>query len=181
MKHFLPVDILRTLYNSLILPHLNYSIIVWGFECQRIMKLQKKCVRVLCGSKYNSHSEPLFKALNLLKVEDIFRCQVLKFYYKFMNKSLPLYFETMFTPNSTVHQYETRQRRSIHLPVARTSQAGLCIRHFIPKLLKEIPLCIQDKVTSHSFHGFSQYTKNYFIQNYETDCSIQNCYISNNS
>ena len=181
MKHFLPVDILRTLYNSLILPHLNYSIIVWGFECQRIMKLQKKCVRVICGSKYNSHSEPLFKALNLLKVEDIFRCQVLKFYYKFMNKSLPLYFETMFTPNSTVHQYETRQRRSIHLPVARTSQAGLCIRHFIPKLLKEIPLCIQDKVTSHSFHGFSQYTKNYFIQNYETDCSIQNCYICNNS
>ena len=85
LKYFLTTDILRTIYNSLILPHLNYCIMVWGFECQRIQKIQKKCVRIICASKFNSHSEPLFKSLNLLKVEDIFKCQSLKFYHKHIN------------------------------------------------------------------------------------------------
>ena len=56
LKYFLTTDILRTIYNSLILPHLNYCIMVWGFECQRIQKIQKKCVRIICASKFNSHS-----------------------------------------------------------------------------------------------------------------------------
>ncbi len=31
LKHFLPTYTLRTMYNSLILPHLNFSILSWGF------------------------------------------------------------------------------------------------------------------------------------------------------
>ena len=34
--------ILKTLYDSFILPHLNYAILTWGFSCSRIFKLQKK-------------------------------------------------------------------------------------------------------------------------------------------
>ena len=30
LKHFLPTDILRTIYNSLIVCHLNYGILLWG-------------------------------------------------------------------------------------------------------------------------------------------------------
>ena len=36
--------------------------------------------------KYNSHTEPLFKKLHMLKVEDIFKLNQLKFFYKFINK-----------------------------------------------------------------------------------------------
>ena len=116
LKYFLTTDILRTIYNSLILPHLNYCIMVWGFECQRIQKIQKKCVRIICASKFNSHSEPLFKSLNLLKVEDIFKCQSLKFYNKHINKKLLLYFSDMFISNSSIHDYNTRQQDLIHAP-----------------------------------------------------------------
>ena len=35
------------------------------------MKIQKKAVRIITLSKYNSHTEPLFKKLNTLKVEVI--------------------------------------------------------------------------------------------------------------
>ena len=41
LKRYLPQNILRTIYNSLILPHINYSILVWGFKSSRISKLQK--------------------------------------------------------------------------------------------------------------------------------------------
>ena len=39
LKHILPLDIKKTLYNSLIVPHINYCIMAWGFESNRIIKL----------------------------------------------------------------------------------------------------------------------------------------------
>ena len=64
LKRILPLNIKIILYNSLMLPHLNYGIALWGFKCERILKLQKKAARILSASKYNAHTEPLFKNLN---------------------------------------------------------------------------------------------------------------------
>jgi len=82
LKRFLPQSILRTLYNSLILPHIQYSLLAWGNKSKRVFKLQKRAVRLITCSKYNAHTEPLFKSLNLLKLDDIMILKTLKFYYK---------------------------------------------------------------------------------------------------
>ncbi len=42
LKHFLPLKTKVLLYSSLILSHLNFEILVWGYECERIIKLQNK-------------------------------------------------------------------------------------------------------------------------------------------
>ena len=89
LKNFLPTDTLRILYNSLILPHLQYSILSWGFKRGRLEKLQKRTIRIISNTKYNSHTDPLFKKLNLLKLKDLFELNVLKLFYKFKNNSLP--------------------------------------------------------------------------------------------
>ena len=41
----------------------------------------------MTNSRYNAHTEPLFKQLHLLKVKDIFNVQCLKFWYTFVNKN----------------------------------------------------------------------------------------------
>ena len=179
MKHLLPTDILRTLYNSLILPHLTYCIVVWGFECSRLSKTQKRCIRTICCAKYNAHTEPLFKSLNLLKMEDIFNYHVLKFYYKLCNQSLPTYFNTMAVTNAEYHQYETRQRNHLHVPVSRTAQAYKRIRHYLPSLIRITPENVIQKVSSHSYAGFSLYVKKVYIDAYQSTCVLQNCYICN--
>ena len=69
LKHFLPHDILRTIYNSLIVCHLNYGILLWGTqlaENDKLHKLLKKAVRIITSNSYLSHSEPLFAQLCLL-------------------------------------------------------------------------------------------------------------------
>ena len=68
LKLVLPQHIKTIIYNTLILPHLNYSILCWGFKSNRVFALQKKAVRILTCSKYNAHTEPLFKTLKLLKI-----------------------------------------------------------------------------------------------------------------
>ena len=85
LKHFLPSFILHTLYNSLILPHIHYGLLIWGYRYERIFKLKKKVIRIITLSKYNSHSEPLFKSLKLLKIKVILKLQQLKFIYKLLN------------------------------------------------------------------------------------------------
>ena len=46
------------LYNSLILPHINYCIMAWGYQSNRMFKLQKRAIRIVAKSKYNAHPEP---------------------------------------------------------------------------------------------------------------------------
>ena len=69
LKYILLLEIF-ILYNSLILSHINYCIMAWGYKGNRLIKILKKAVRIITLSGYNSHTEPLFKQLNLLKIED---------------------------------------------------------------------------------------------------------------
>ncbi len=65
LKHFLPLKAKVLIYNSLILSHLNFYILAWGYQCERIVKLQKKIVQILSLSKYNAQIEPIFNILKL--------------------------------------------------------------------------------------------------------------------
>ena len=88
LKHNLPQRIKLMLYNSLLLPHINYCLTTWGYHCHRLQKLQKRAIRIITLSKYNDHTAPLFKKLNLLTIKDIFALQELKLYYKFIHNNV---------------------------------------------------------------------------------------------
>ena len=63
LKYYLPSRILLTLYNSLVLPYLNYSILTWGSfssKCNKLLILQKRAIRVISNAGYRDHSAPLF-------------------------------------------------------------------------------------------------------------------------
>ena len=71
LKHLIPQKTLLTIYNSLILPHINYCILAWGHDSNRILKLQKKAIRIIVKGSFYTHSDPIFKKFNILKVNDI--------------------------------------------------------------------------------------------------------------
>ena len=80
----------------------------------RIFKLQKKVVRTFTNSKFNAHTEPLFKEHNLLKIVDLFKIAVLKFYFNYKHMTLPFYFQSFnIIQRRDVHRYNTRQRNSL--------------------------------------------------------------------
>ena len=137
LKRYLPFSAMKLMYDSLILSHLQFGITNWGFEWERISKLQKRALRIMTNSRYNAHTEPLFKKLTLLKVKDIFDVQCLKFWYKFMNNKLPKYFRDMFKFNHELHDIVTRNHDCLHLYPTRTSGARNVLRHHIPELLSK--------------------------------------------
>ena len=50
----------------------------------------------------------------------------------------------------------------------------------IPEILTKTPECITEKLDTHSFSGFSNYMKNYYIRNYKANGLIENCFICQN-
>ena len=111
LKNILPINVKVTLYNSLVLPHINYNLIIWGHQAKQVYKSQKRVLRAVSCSAYNAHSEPIFKALKLLKIEDIFCQSKLKFYHKFSNDKLPPTFNYLdFNSSKSIHIHDTRQK-----------------------------------------------------------------------
>ena len=181
LKRYLPISAMKLMYDSLILSHLQFGITNWGFEWDRISKLQKRALRSMTNSRYNAHTEPFFKQLQLLKVKDIFDVQCIKFWYKFVNKKLPNYFRNMFKYNYEVHDIGTRSHDQLHLYPTRTSGARNVLRHHIPELLNIFPEYLTEKTRTHSLYSISHHIKCYLIDLYSYECSISDCYICNNN
>ena len=53
-----------------------------GYRYSKNISITKKIIRIITGSEYGAHSEPLFKASELLTIPDLFNIKLLKFYYK---------------------------------------------------------------------------------------------------
>ena len=178
LKHYLPIDILRILYCSMVQSNLNYCLLAWGFECPRLQKLQKKFIRIITCSKYNAHTEPLFKCLKLLKLDDLFKLNIMKFYFKYKNKKVPSYFGAFeILRQIDLHGRNTRHNDRVPSIVTRTTSAQKCIRNYIPSIINSMPPNILDKIETHSFNGFVNYTKHVILDSYSLECSIENCYV----
>ena len=165
----MPLYILKIIYNSLYVSNINYCITAWGVNLShghRLINLQKKVIRCIAQSKYNSHTSPiLFKNLGVLKMVDVYKMACLKLFYKFKHDNVPDYFLQMFftrdslTPRRIVRVPQRLithdiivQNDLFRIEVTHTNImcSSLCIRHVIPKLLQEtyLPIMVLDKINT---------------------------------
>ena len=74
-KKLLNLNAMKTLYFSFIYPYFTYSNHVRGTAYDThlypLIKVQKRCVKIITRSKFLKHTDPLFLRLGLLKIRDI--------------------------------------------------------------------------------------------------------------
>ena len=178
LKRYLPGYILRTLYCSMVQSRLTYCILAWGFNYQRLIKIQKRFMRIIANSKYNAHTEPLFKSLELLNIQKLFDLNCLKFVYRFKHHNLPSYFLSFdCIPRSDIHEHDTRYAHLINVEGTRTKMAENCIRHHLTIILNNTPGCILDKINTHSLQGFCFFIKRYYLNELTYECHLRECYV----
>ena len=146
--------------------------------CYRIVKLQKRCVRIITRSKYNAHTQPLMNQLNILGVPDMLLLNSMKFYYKYKHKEVPDYFAsfTLHAQGST-HDYNTRQRDDIRTNRTRINLTEKCLRNHLPKTTNSTPNHILTRIDTHSIEGFASAVKHYLISKYSIEYQDENCYV----
>ena len=148
LKRILPPRILKTIYNCLIACHLNYGVLLWGRSSNQLFKLQKRSVRLITASKYNAHTDPLFKSLQILKLEDIVKTQELVFFYKFVNGPLPSYFQTNYISYLNPNR-ESRNQRRLLFPRFRHEYFRQNLRYSIVNTVNNAPQNFIEKCTTH--------------------------------
>ena len=178
LKFIIPDQILLTIYNSLISPHLNYCILAWGYDSRRLYKLQKKALRIINKSPYLAHTDPMLIKYSVLKVKNILEQNHLKFLFKLVHRSLPNYFVHFVSATGyDVHTHNTRHRDNIRTPKIKHAFRKKCLRFSIVNTFNLSPSIILDKIYTLSFAGFCYYVKKYYLAKYDSTCIIQNCFL----
>ena len=192
IRNYVNDKTLRMIYFSLIYPHLIYGITIWGNadnnHIDPILKLQKKAVRIISNKVENIQtvfrlpgdpdiswlintfekepSSPIFKSLNVLKIQDIFKAESLKFVYDSVNKNNPFQFHEYFHYSSNIHNTTANRKGFLNTPLVRTVTYGLkSIKYTGCVLWNNLPDQVKNSQTKKSF---SKSVKKYFVNAYTT-------------
>ena len=111
--------LLRSLYNGLVLPHIQYGLMVWGdFEgdgngvrAGPLLGYQKRFVGLMAGRRGRYHADPLFASYGVLKVGDLYRQQLRVHGWKFWRGLLPEAQGALLARVGQVHGHATRAAR----------------------------------------------------------------------
>ena len=122
----------------MILPYLIYCNLAWSnstsTSLNKLLRLQKKIVRIITNSPYLAHTGAIFRELQLLKVHDIHKLQTAVFMFKIYHNLLPPHITSYFHRSRDSHSYPTRNSQDNFLICPRhTELRSKTIRFSGPK------------------------------------------------
>ena len=124
-KHFLPLETLLTLYNTMIYPYLTYCNIIWAStyptRLKPILRTQKKLIRIITFANYTEISGSLFKSFKILNIFKLNTYLTAVFMYSYNHDKLPAFFDNIFKANESIHSYNTRSALKVHIEFRRVS------------------------------------------------------------
>ena len=166
LKYKLSSKTLLTLYYCLIYPHLTYCIVIWGtaslWGLNKLIILQKRTIRVINKENYLSHTNQLFKKLNLLKLPEIYLYFVYLFLFKFSNRMLPISCNDLLILNTDSNpKHNLRSVIEYIIPKYRTSMRAKCLKVCGPKHWNSLPTEIRHSLAIGPFkRNVSQFLLN---------------------
>ena len=162
---------LRTLYNCLIHPYLDYCILIWGNAPKtyivRLLRLQKRGLRVITHSHFLAHTTPLFNSQKFLKFDDIFSTRCIIFTYKIYSFLFPSSFADEFRMFNPQHSHLTRisSNNNVTIPRYRTSLGQKSLRYLSSKHYNEF--LIPNRIFHlDSLSKLKKFLIDYFLSNY---------------
>ena len=131
IRHYVPVDTLRTIYHGIFSSLMSYGSLVWGQfinkNVSRITKLQDKAIRIINFAQFIDSRNPLYKNSKILKFEDHIKVQNCLFIHDCIKGNIPPVLSENIKPTFNVHSYNTRAADQYHisLPKIRTEVYGI--------------------------------------------------------
>ena len=185
IRNFVSQNTLRTIYYTLIHPHLLYGITLWGNTFDkglvRLKKLQKRAIRIITGANWLDHSEPRQKTLGILKLDDLYKLQICATVFDCLTGSAPPHFCEIFKIIGQDKGPSTRMQIEKPLNIATLNviknpgpvlSSSLLIQG--PTLWNQLPNEIQ---ASRSKEELRNKLKRFYLQQYisKTPCTNRLC------
>ena len=129
-RHFLPTNELLAIYHATFASHLSYGCQIWTQHnnplLKKIVLLQKNALRILTFSEFRAHTNPIFKALRLLKFRDQIELYNCLFVHDQINNVLPVNFKDYFISLNNLNSINTRNSKSgkLFVPHVNSTRYG---------------------------------------------------------
>ena len=163
--------------DSLIHPYLIYGLYLWGFSPKRLNILLKKAVWILLLRPYISHSTPLFKKLEIIKIEDHFSIRLYKLCCKSTNNLLLSHFNS-FTPYYNNEKYSHNLRFiTLRLPMLKREFFVKSTKYQFLRIVRETSVIDLNRTVSSTICQLSAFFKYSILNKYNTICALDHCYV----
>jgi hypothetical protein len=104
VKNFVNPESLRKLYFSMVHSNLSYGISIYGCanttNLEKLRKMQKKAIRLICNANFRAHTTPLFKEQKILPLDKLIEYSRIKFMHNFHFNQLPISFAETWRSNA---------------------------------------------------------------------------------
>ena len=157
------------MYYSHVHTHLHYALPLWGatYKSYLIMskRLQNKFLRIISKTKIRGRITPQHYKYEILKLEDLYNCEIAKLMYQFTHSKLPLNFKHYYVYSSHVLSYSTRHTSSndIFLPRFMSSKTQHSIKYIGAKIWNNIPSDLKNA----SYLKFKESYKKFLLSKYQ--------------
>ena len=117
-----------------------------------------------------------FSKLRLLKIQDIHKIALLKFFHRYKNNSLPRYFDDFFEQKYPSHNYDTRHKNEPMPPDIKKESTKSCLRYYLPSEMKNMPPHLLEDIKTKKLPSFSKNAKVHFLKGYTFVCKDPLCW-----
>ena len=177
-KNLLEVDALKMLFHSLINSHLLYCLPAWscGLEStlNPLIKMQKKAIRIITNKRYNSHTVPIFKKLEILPLKETTIYTKLLLMYDYINGRLPVSFDGTWLRKHEINPRNLRNSNMFDVKKPKFTSIERFPKFHFQDLWNKI--CINDNLSSVIRRNkFSKNLKESLISGLILICNNQLC------
>jgi hypothetical protein len=121
VKNFVTTEALKMLYYAMVHSHINYCINIYSCanatSLNRLKLKQKEAIRIVCNAGYRDHTNPLFKQIGILPLDDLIKYSNLKFMHNYFHGKLPFSFNETWTTNRMRNpNLELRNADNLYIP-----------------------------------------------------------------
>ena len=165
--NFLPYDVLKLLYNRIIYTYLMYGIEYRHVDnksvLNKIIVLQKRAIRVINNLPFNEHTNEYFKSSEILKLNDIYNCQIGTYFYNTIHNRIDPVLSDNLRLQSDIHSHNTRNSNKYVIRRYQCKKSQNNIQYKGVKLWNSLPSSI---ISERNFSTFKKKLKSLFISSY---------------
>ena len=128
IRNFINLKHAQIIYHAMVLSRIKYGLLIYGSADNKIMlplqTLQNKLVKVLLSRNYRTPTNEIHNDMEILKINDTYKLEVLSFVHNFINKKLPSVFDDYFRSLRDCHTLNTRNAKYILRDPMYTTKIG---------------------------------------------------------
>ena len=129
-----------------------------------MQRLQNKAICIITNSNARAFAIPLYRKLGILKVSDLYQCEIAQIIFQHSKQSLPSCFSAFFNNINDIHNWHTRatEKKNVYLPKFLTIHCQKSMRYQGVKIL--ITLLVEHR--NLTFNQFKCEFKSTVLENY---------------